>query len=79
MVRTRNSAGRCRGSGIGHRLMAEVARFAAARGATHLRLSVDRDNAPGQAFYDRIGFSFRDEEMIYMIEGDAFARLGADE
>lgn len=68
-----------RGAGVGKRLMAEVAKFAAARGATHLRLSVDCDNAAGQAFYGRIGMSHRDDEMMYMIEGAAFARLGAEE
>ena len=67
-----------RGLGIGRRLMAEVARWASAHGATHVRLSVDRDNVSAQAFYERTGMAYRDDEMIYMIDGDAFRRLGAD-
>lgn len=67
-----------RGLGIGRRLMAEVARWASTHGATHVRLSVDRDNVSGQSFYERIGMSYRDDEMIYMIDGNAFDKLGAD-
>jgi len=67
-----------RGTGLGKRLIAAVVAWATERGADHLRLSVDRDNASARAFYENIGLSFRDDEMIFDIVGKAFRRLGTD-
>ncbi len=65
-----------RGTGIGKKMLSRVAAWAADRGADHLRLSVDRENSGAQAFYESIGMSFCDEEMIYRITGKRFKNLG---
>ena len=44
------------GQGIGRRLMAAVAEWAAKHGATRLQLLVDQGNETGQAFHRRIGY-----------------------
>ena len=66
-----------RGTGIGKRLLSEVAAWASERGADHLRLSVDRENVAAQAFYENIGMKHCDEEMIYRITGASFEELGS--
>jgi len=66
-----------RGTGIGKRMLSEVAAWASERGADHLRLSVDRDNVAAQAFYENIGMKFCEEEMIYRITGEKFEALGS--
>ncbi len=64
-----------RGRGIGRRLLGETARRARADGATHLRLSVATDNDAAREFYDRLGFTYRDDECIYQIADAAFGEL----
>jgi ribosomal protein S18 acetylase RimI-like enzyme len=66
-----------RGTGIGRTMLSKVAAWAAERGADHLRLSVDRDNTNAQAFYENIGMSYCDDEMIYRITGNRFMALGS--
>ncbi len=44
------------GQGIGSRLMAEAAAWAAKAGATRLQLLADRDNQPALSFYRRQGW-----------------------
>jgi ribosomal protein S18 acetylase RimI-like enzyme len=68
-----------RGTGIGKQMLSEVASWAVERGADHLRLSVDRDNITAQAFYEKIGMSYCDDEMIYRITGARFRDLGSTE
>ncbi|MFF4531744.1 GNAT family N-acetyltransferase [Streptomyces sp. NPDC001407] len=46
-----------RGKGVGDCLIREVARWAAERGATSLRLSVMPDNKRAAALYERHGFT----------------------
>ena len=67
-----------RRSGLGRRLLAETARIGRARGATHLRLTVDAANANAKAFYERIGMEHRDKEDTYHIGGAAFDSLAGD-
>lgn len=67
-----------RGAGVGRKLLAGAVKWAAARGATHMKLSVDRDNTTAQSFYERCGMFHRDDEMMYMIVGEAFSNLVAD-
>lgn len=67
-----------RGTGLGARLLREVMSWGVDRGADHLRLSVDRNNNEARAFYESLGLSLRDDEMIYTIVGDACIELGAD-
>lgn len=64
-----------RGSGLGRHLVAETARRAKEDGATHLRLSVATDNEAARAFYDRLGFIYRDDECIYQVADETFERL----
>ena len=64
-----------RGSGLGRRLLATVARYGAKRRATHLRLSVEADNESARAFYRRIGMEHREMEETMHIGGDAFTHL----
>ena len=71
--------GRARSLGLGKRLMQETARHAARRGATHLRLSLDRDNAAALGFYRSLGLDHSDREQILEADGAAFRRLAADE
>jgi ribosomal protein S18 acetylase RimI-like enzyme len=70
--------GHARGLGLGRRLMQETARHAAERGATHLRLSIDSDNAAALGFYRNLGLEHSDREQILEADGAAFRRLAAD-
>lgn len=65
-----------RGSGLGRELIAETIRRSAKNGATHLRLCVDVDNIAAQEFYEAIGMRWRDDEMIFQVDGDAFREFG---
>lgn len=67
-----------RGRGLGAKLLRELARVAAARGATHLRLAVERDNIAAQRFYERLGLEAVDTDRIFAIDDDAFLELGGD-
>ena len=65
-----------RGSGLGRRLLAAVAHKAAAWQAAYLILSVHSTNTGAVAFYRRLGFSTDEGERRFVIEGDAYRRLG---
>lgn len=67
-----------RGTGLGARLLREVISWGVDQGADHLRLSVDRHNKKARTFYESLGLSLRNDEMIYTIVGDACIELGAD-
>lgn len=66
-----------RSTGTGRQLLAAVAKWATARGADHLRLSVDTDNLTAQSFYGHVGMLHRDDEMIFQISGTSFAAMGS--
>ncbi len=70
-----------RGSGLADRLLAAAARSGWARGARHLRLSVEPENTAAQKFYRRCGLEARLNETIYQVAGPAFSALvnGADD
>ena len=72
-------ADRARGRGIGRQLLGAVADWARQRGATYLRLSVDKDNDGAQTFYERAGLKWRDDEFIYEAAGARFQKLGSVE
>ena len=60
-----------RAAGIGRQLVRETARHADEQGATHLRLSVDRDNHKAMRFYEKIGLQESSDESIFAAyEGD---------
>jgi len=69
-------APRARGTGLARALLAAAVRRT---GAAYLRLSVDRANGAARRFYEREGLSPAADERIYVIEGDALARLKGDE
>jgi ribosomal protein S18 acetylase RimI-like enzyme len=46
-----------RGHGLGAAVLGELARFVRSRGAQHLYLQVEVDNAPARALYARAGFA----------------------
>ena len=64
-----------RGQGLGRLLLAETARVGRERGATHLRLSVERDNDAAKRFYELLGLDEADTECLFEADGDAFDRL----
>jgi len=64
-----------RGTGLGKELIEAAAKWAAAQGADHLRLSVDQDNVAAQSFYDAIGLTYRADEKIYQVADEAFDAL----
>lgn len=66
-----------RGSGLGRRLLSATARMAMSDGATHLRLSVATANEGARAFYDHLGFTYRDDERIYQVSDAALEALAA--
>lgn len=68
-------ADEARGCGLGRRLIAETSKLAKARGATHLRLAVARENTAAQKFYRAIGMTEVEDECTYQAAGSAFERL----
>jgi len=64
-----------RGGRIGERLLAETARLARTRGATYLRLSVQRNNANAIRFYERCGLALSSSERIFEADAAAFDAL----
>ena len=66
-----------RGLGVGLALIRRVAQKARSGGATHLRLAVDRANDVAMAFYDQVGLRRADEDVLYAIDGEAFAALAS--
>src|SRR6185312_17294253 len=63
-----------RGTGLGRRLLAAVARRAFAERARYMRLSVDVGNDEGLGFYGRLGFTAPNEQTL-VLEGEQFASL----
>ena len=63
-----------RGTGVGIKLVSEVARSAKERGCNHLQLNVVHAN-PARNFYDRFGFTHRDDLLSYRLIGKRFDRL----
>lgn len=64
-----------RASGIGRLLVRETARHAVGQGATHLRLSVDRDNHEAMRFYEKIGLQESADESIFAAYDGDFMNL----
>lgn len=72
-----------RGSGLGSRLLAELARIARARGCSRFDWTTESDNPGAQRLYDRLGAHRIDEKIYYRVpldEMDRFiARCGAQQ
>lgn len=67
-----------RGSGLGRRLLTELAARSSGAGADYIRLSVDSTNASAAAFYARLGFEDRRGERIFVLAGDKFKSLAGE-
>lgn len=65
-----------RGTRLGARLLAAVARAGAAWGARYLALTTHGGNETARAFYTRLGFEPQGDTPM-MLDGDAFTALGA--
>jgi ribosomal protein S18 acetylase RimI-like enzyme len=64
-----------RAAGIGRLLVRETARQAYKQGATHLRLSVDRENHKARHFYEKIGLQESADESIFAAYERDFVNL----
>lgn len=64
-----------RARGVGRMLLCETARHSKRRGATHLRLSVERDNETAIRFYRRIGLRASNSELIFVAGRKVFSKL----
>jgi ribosomal protein S18 acetylase RimI-like enzyme len=65
-----------RGTGLGRRLLAEVARESEARwNAGYLRITAYADSTEARGFYERTGFRFRDADRNAILAGDGFRAL----
>ena len=67
-----------RGTGLGLRLLQETARRARKRDATHLRLTVDRDNIAARKFYECVGMHHREDEFTFHIGKNGFLAMAGD-
>jgi diamine N-acetyltransferase len=63
-----------RGTGVGFRLVQEVARTARDRGCTSLQLNMVHAN-PSKTSLDRIGFVHQDDLLHYRLDAAAFRKL----
>src|SRR5262245_21292283 len=66
-----------RGHGLGRRLMAAIARLAAARGCPRIDLSV-LDWNPARGFYEKLGMRELSPWRPYRMSADTIARLARD-
>ncbi|HET6630605.1 MAG TPA: GNAT family N-acetyltransferase [Woeseiaceae bacterium] len=71
-------AAEARGTGLGRRLLVETIKRGRTQGATHLRLSVDRDNEGAQKFYRKLGLKLSGSELMFQATGAAFQRLAGE-
>lgn len=65
-----------RRSGLGRRLMAELASICAEQGLARLEWEVLEWNEPAAAFYESLGAAPLDEWQTWRVAGDALAELG---
>jgi len=60
-----------RGSGVGKRLLREIARLALGRGLTRMDWTADRNNAGLLAYYDRTGARREEDKVFFRLKGEA--------
>lgn len=65
--------GREQRSGVGRRLVARTLDAARARGITKCHAMVFADNERGRAFWERLGWSLRDDLVVYSRDLEAIA------
>lgn len=66
-----------RKDGLGQKLLEAAIQRGHARGARFVKLEADEANTGAQKFYDRLGFTLKPQERLYLLEPDATARLMA--
>ncbi|WP_040486299.1 GNAT family N-acetyltransferase [Lutibaculum baratangense] len=64
-----------RGSGLGRRMLASVMREARSWDAAYLKLATHAKNPAAIRFYERLGVVTDRDEITFVIEGEAWARL----
>ena len=64
-----------RGKNIGPLLMRLLAKRAAARGASFIKLEVDRGNGGAERFYARLGFAKKEQDRLHILEQDGFDKF----
>lgn len=67
--------GAARNRHIGLALLKQSARAAVAKGATFIKLEVDVTNEGGARFYERIGFTKKHEDCLFILEQDGLNNL----
>jgi len=67
-----------RGQQIGERLLRHAAAEAARKGARFVKLEVDTSNLGGARFYERLGFTRKDEDRLYVLESKDLETLVND-
>jgi hypothetical protein len=67
-----------RGSGLGRRLLVELAEEARRRGCGRFEWAVLDWNAPAIGFYERMGATLLREWHLVRVTGDALSRFGQD-
>lgn len=65
-----------RGAGVGHGLLAGVARLGTRWEAAFMSLAVDVANLPAIGFYESLGFLTEDGDRLMVLEGNAYESLG---
>ena len=68
-----------RGRGVGHALMAFLARLALERGCGRVDRTAETDNPEALAFYDRLGARRVEEKVYFRVDGEALKALAAEE
>jgi GNAT superfamily N-acetyltransferase len=66
-----------RDRGVGHALMAYLARLALERGCGRFDWTAETDNAEALAFYDRLGARRVQEKVYFRFDGEALKALAA--
>ena len=69
-------ATKARRMGVAQRLMAGIARIAAARGSTRIEWSTGKENVAARALYEGLG-AVGSDKVQYVLEGAAFDQLAA--
>jgi GNAT superfamily N-acetyltransferase len=67
-----------RGRGVGHALMAFLARLALERGCGRFDWTAETDNLGALAFYDRLGARRVEEKVYFRADGEALKALAAE-
>ena len=64
-----------RGRNVGLDLLRASAQRFAARGAKFIKLEVDETNTGAERFYDRLGFTKKQEDRLHLLEQDRFTEF----